>query len=276
MPLTLSYVLPVPMRLSCRWASVHRHTRLAILVAGLLPVAASAQTALTWAQIKAKFEAANPTLKAAQLSIDESRAAEITAFLRPNPTATGLLDQLNPFLPQMSGTGRSVYRPLANALPYASVSYLHEREQKRELRLETAKKTTDITTSAYSDQERGLVFNLRTAWVQVLQAKAFLQNAIDNLAYWDRELGISRARFAAGDLAQVDLNRLILVRPQFESDFETATVNLRTAKIQLLQLLNDRTPIEQFDVTGTYDYTDSLMSMEEFQNAALASRPDLR
>src|SRR5258708_29360167 len=57
----------------------------AILVAGFIPVGAFAQTAFTWQQIKDKFEAANPTLKAAQLNTDESRAAEITAYLHPNP-----------------------------------------------------------------------------------------------------------------------------------------------------------------------------------------------
>jgi len=248
---------------------------LAMLVAALLPSPAAAQTTLTWQQIKDKFEAVNPTLKAAQSSIDESRAAEITAYLRPNPTANAGLDQLT-FLPQTSGAGQNVFRPLTNVFPFASVSYLHERDQKRELRLDTAKKSTEITMSAYSDQERSLVFNLRAAYVQVLQAKAFLQNAKENLAYWDRELGIDRMRFAAGDLSQVDLNRLVLVRPQFESDFETATVNLRTARIQLLQLLNDRTPIEQFDVTGAYDYADSLMTMDEYRSLASAARPDLR
>ena len=63
---------------------------------------------------------------------------------------------------------------------------------------------------------------------------------------------------------------------QFESDFETATINLRTAKIQLLMLLNDPTPIERFDVTGTYDFSDRLMTMQEFRNVALESRPDLK
>jgi cobalt-zinc-cadmium efflux system outer membrane protein len=33
---------------------------------------------------------------------------------------------------------------------------------------------------------------------------------------------VNRTRFKAGDLAQVDLNRLELQRVQFESDFETA------------------------------------------------------
>jgi cobalt-zinc-cadmium efflux system outer membrane protein len=63
---------------------------------------------------------------------------------------------------------------------------------------------------------------------------------------------------------------------QFESDLETAGVNLRTAKIQVLALLNDRTPIEQFDVTGPYEFVDRLMPMEEVRSEALKARPDLK
>jgi cobalt-zinc-cadmium efflux system outer membrane protein len=72
------------------------------------------------------------------------------------------------------------------------------------------------------------------------------------------------------------LNRLELERAQFESDFETAFVNLRTSKIQLLQLLNDRTPINQFDVNGQYDFREQLMTLEEYRDAGLAARPDLK
>jgi cobalt-zinc-cadmium efflux system outer membrane protein len=157
-----------------------------------------------------------------------------------------------------------------------SVSYLHERQQKRELRFDSAKQSTEIANSTYLDQERGLIFNLRSAFVQILQAKAVLENAKENLDYWDRELAISRDRLKAGDLAQVDLNRLELQRVQFESDLETATVSLRTAKIQLLTLLNDRTPIEQFDISGQFDFTDQLMGLEEFRSIAMATRPDLQ
>jgi len=72
----------------------------------------------------------------------------------------------------------------------------------------------------------------------------------------------------------MDLNRMELQRVQFESDFETALVNLRTAKISLLMLLNDRTPIEQFDVTGPFDFHEELKPLEEFRNLALDARPD--
>jgi cobalt-zinc-cadmium efflux system outer membrane protein len=224
----------------------------------------------SWQQIKDKFETTNPTLRAAQLNIDESKAAEITAYLRPNPDLTLLADgtQLSP--------SSGVWRPFAGTDYSPSVSYLHERGGKRELRLEGAKTSTDIADSNYQDQERSLMFSLRNAFVQVLQAKAVLDNAKQNLGYWDRELGVNRTRLSAGDIAQVDLNRLTLQRVQFETDIETATVNLRTAKIQLLTLLNDRTPIERFDVTGTYDFTENLMPLEEFRTLALTSRPDLK
>ena len=261
-----------------RYLREHRWlTRIVIVVAGTQLATLSAQTAFSWQQIKDKFEAANPTLKAAQINIDESRDEEITAFLRPNPELTGTFDQINPFTTQPPPNGGpSIYSPFAFALPSGSISYLHERRHKRELRLEAAKKTTDVTASAYTDQERNLIFSLRSSFVQTLQAKAIFENAKQNLAYWDRELEVNRTRLKAGDLAEVDLDRLELQRVQFESDFETAVVNLRTAKIQLLMLLNDRTPIEKFDVTGPFDYSDELRPMEEFRNIALTNRPDLK
>jgi cobalt-zinc-cadmium efflux system outer membrane protein len=40
--------------------------------------------------------------------------------------------------------------------------------------------------------------------------------------------------------------------------------------------LNDRTPIEQFDVTGAFDFSDQIQPLGEFRMAALAARPDLR
>ena len=53
----------------------------AILAGGSL-----AQRALTWQEIREKFEAANPTLQAGQIGIKEFRAQEVTAYLRPNPS----------------------------------------------------------------------------------------------------------------------------------------------------------------------------------------------
>ena len=239
-----------------------------LVVAASLRV--SAQQTLTWEQVRMRFEQNNPKLLADRLSIDESKAQEITAFLRPNPTFTLSADgtQIAP--------DKGVWRPFAGTFESPSISYLHERRHKRELRLESAKKGTLIAESSHADLERTLLFNLRDAFVSTLQAKAVLQLAKDNLVYYDHVLEISKTRFDAGDIAQIDLDRLELQRIQYESDLQAAEENLENAKIQLLTLLNDRMPIEQFDVTGPFDFSDQLMARDEFRKIALDTRPDLK
>ena len=233
-------------------------------------LAQAQQISLNWQEVKNKFTAANPQLKAGQLNIEESKAQEITAFLRPNPDLSVSNDQF-----VLSGNG-GPYRPVANLLQAATVSYLYERQHKRDLRKESAVKATGIAESQQADFIRTLLFNLRSAFVQALQAKAVLGVTRENLAYYERLLTVSQDRYKAGDIAQVDLDRLQLQKVQYESDVQNAETNLRTAKIQLLALLNDRTPIERFDVSGDFDFNERVMPLEEFRQAALQERPDLR
>jgi cobalt-zinc-cadmium efflux system outer membrane protein len=230
----------------------------------------AAQKTITWQQAKVEFEKSNPTLLAARIGIDESRDEEITAYLRPNPDFAFSTDgtQISRY--------QGVWRPFAGTQFSPNISYLHERQHKRELRLESAQKATAVAQSQLADQERTLIFNLRSAFVQALQAKAVRDLAKDNLTYFDHEFGISQDRYKAGDIARVDLDRLELQRVQYESDLQTAEVNLRTAKIQLLQLLNDRTPIEQFDVQGPFDFSEQLQSPDELRRIAMEERPDLK
>jgi cobalt-zinc-cadmium efflux system outer membrane protein len=121
-----------------------------------------------------------------------------------------------------------------------------------------------------------MIFALRAAFVGTLQAKFILDLAKADLDYYDKIIAISQDRFKAGDLASIDLDRIELLRVQYEAELQTAIVNLRTAKIQLLQLLNDRTPAEQFDVTGSFDFSDALQPLDDFRQIALSNRPDLQ
>jgi cobalt-zinc-cadmium efflux system outer membrane protein len=241
-----------------------------LLATAVLAESGFAQTALTWQEVRDKFEAANPSLRAGQIGIDESRAQEITAYLRPNPGLTLSTDgtQISPY--------KGTWRPFTGTQFSTNFNYLHEREHKRELRLESAQKATGIAISGQADLERTLLFTLRMAFVQTLQEKAVFDLAKENLSYYDHLLDVNRERYKAGAIAQVDLDRLELQRVQYESDLQTAEVNLRTAKIQLLALLNDRTPVEQFDVTGPYDFVTQIAPLEEVRKTALDTRPDLK
>jgi cobalt-zinc-cadmium efflux system outer membrane protein len=249
---------------------VVRRSCLGLLLVAVTAGSGFAQKALTWQEVHDKFEAANPTLRAGQIGIEESRTQELTAYLRPNPNLSVAADQINPF---DGGPPHSTFGAL---LSVASVNYLHERRHKRELRLESAQDATKIAVSDQADLERTLVFNLRMAFVQTLQEKAILNLAKENLAYYDHVLDVNRERYKAGGIAQVDLKRLELQRVQYLSDLQTAEVNLRTAKIQLLTLLDDRTPVDEFDVIGPFDFSEQIPPLPDVRQTALDTRPDLR
>ena len=151
-----------------------------------------------------------------------------------------------------------------------------ERDHKGELRLESAKEGTQITASQHLDLEHNLLFNLRSMFVQTLEGKAVLELAKADLECYDKIIDISRTRLKADDLAQVDLDRIELLRVQYEAEIESATVTLRTSKLQLLQLLNERAPLDKFDVIGTFDWSDVLQPQDDYHQIALDNRPDLR
>jgi cobalt-zinc-cadmium efflux system outer membrane protein len=224
----------------------------------------------TWDKVKDLFQTNNTSLQASRLNIDELKAQEITANLRPNPGFTLSADgtQISP--------SHGHWQPFAGTLISPSVSFLFERRNKRDLRFQAAKEGTAIGVAQQSDSERNLLFNLRSAFVGILQAKAVLRLAQENLDYYDRLLKISRDRFQAGDIARMDLDRLELQRLQYESDLQTALVNLRTTKINLLALLDDRRPVDSFDVEGPYDFSEDILSLDDYRRDALSARPDLR
>jgi len=224
----------------------------------------------TWDAVKDRFQLNNTTLQASRLNIDELKAQEITARLRPNPDFTLTADGTQ----ITSSHGR--WTPFAGTFISPGVSYLFERRNQRGLRFESAKQGTAIGIAQQSDSERNLLFNLRNAFVGVLQAKAVLHLAQDNLDSYDKILKVSRDRFQAGDIARIDLDRLELQRLQYESDLQTALVNLRTTKINLLALLDDRRSVDSFDLDGRFDFSEDLLPLDDYRKNALDARPDLR
>jgi hypothetical protein len=101
--------------------------------------------------------------------------------------------------------------PLAGTFVSPNVSYLHERDHKRELRRESAQEGTQISASEHEDLKRNLEFTLRMALVQTLEAKTVVE------------------------MAKAD-----------------------------------------FDVAGTFDFTESLQPLDDFREIALDTRPDLQ
>ncbi len=228
-----------------------------------------AEPPLSWDQVRERCEKNNPNLQAGELLIHEARADQITAGLRPNPVFSSINDQFLFF-------NTDKFKPFGTSQWTESVTQLLERRRKRPLRIESARLGTAIAASDQLDLKRQLLFELRDAFVRTLQAKALVDLARENLAHYDKVLEVNRRRFQAGDIAQVDLTRLELQRAQFESDLVNASVNLRTAKIALLALMNERQPVDAFDVEGDFAYHEPAITLDDARHSALDARPDLK
>src|SRR5882672_8652338 len=155
-----------------------------------------AQQPWTWEKVRERFEANNPVLRAGHLNVDEAKADEITANLRPNPQLSVVLDEFTVFNPSVLSPNNAQWTP--------SVTQLLERRGKRHLRYESAQLATQSTQSDTQDLERSLLFNLRDAFIRLLAAKSVFELSTDNLSYYDKVIDVNRERFKAGDISKID------------------------------------------------------------------------
>jgi outer membrane protein, heavy metal efflux system len=242
---------------------------LAIVPVALVAIPALAQKPLTWDEVRERFRQNNPNLIAGQTNVEETRANEITAGLRPNPQVSVTIDQWNFFR-------ADPFRPFSNSQTIGSITQLIERRNKRGLRVESARLGTAISASDLADLQRQLQFNLRDTFVRMLQAKSILELANENLGYYDRVIEVNRRRFEAGDLSRADFDRIGLQRAQFESDVQTARVNLTTARIQLLSFMNEHQPVDTFDIAGPFEFGEQILLPDELHQLGLDNRGDVR
>jgi len=219
--------------------------------------------ALTLAQVIDAAHAKNPTLLAAERNLRAVKAQEIQAGVRANPYF-GLY-------------GTDLTEPSSAANPYnvsAQISRLFERGEKRKYRLEDARATTAQTSAQLDDTIRQTTLTIKTAFTQMLQAKASLQLTQAGLKEFQHEVDIANERFKAGDLAKIDFERLDLQIASFESAESTDTVNLHQASDQLQTLMGVETPNPDFDIAGDIVPPTLTQTQAELVQAALAKRPD--
>ena len=210
----------------------------------------------------------NQSLRAQRLNVDESKAQEITALLKPNPTFTTLVDTIPIFSPQIIRFNTQIYSQ--------DLSYTVERGNKRIKRGVVAKDNTVAAAQTVNDNERTLRFQVMQSFINVQLAKSVLQLAKDDLANFSQELELNHARVVAGDLPEGDYLKLSLQKLQFEQDVTAAQLSLVQAKTALRQQLGYQSVADDFDVTGELAHNKRSVTLDELQKKALDSRPDLQ
>ncbi len=212
----------------------------------------------------------NHNLLAAQTTIQQNEAEEITANLRPNPVFGA--DVVG--LPLTPGTFT------ANNIDATEfdigLGYLFERGKKRQHRLQAAKDATTVTRSQVTDNERTLTFQVASQFITVQLAESTLALAQQDLKSFQNTVDISEARYKAGDISEGDYLKIKIQLLQFQSDVTQTNLARMQALVGLRQLLGYNAVPRDYDVSGDFDYIPVTMRLEDLQAKALQNRPDFR
>jgi cobalt-zinc-cadmium efflux system outer membrane protein len=213
----------------------------------------------------------NHALKAAENTIQQSEAEEITAAIRPNPVFTYDDLYIPIFSPsQLNGS------TLDNITEFdVGFSYTFERGHKRQARINAAKDATAVTRSQVKDNERSLTFGVAQQFVNVLLAKADLDLANQDLASFQQTVNLSQEQFRAGAIGEGDLLKIKLQLLQFQTDVSAAKLARVQSLLSLRELLGFESVPADYDVIGDLAYAPLHGNQEDLQALALQQRPDL-
>lgn len=212
----------------------------------------------------------NLGLQAEQMNIQIAESSIATARLRPNPVLSFIDSYLYP-------DGYNLNKG-ANAPEVAGhVDVPIERGGKRQLRIETAEYNKEIADAQLLDSIRKLKLEVATSCIDVLQVKANLALAHDNLRTFEELVRINNARVQAGSITPLDLARSQVAMLQFQMSVKRAELELSKAKIKLQSLLGRKTTSDKFDILGELKVPLHTADLEltPLQEAALTNRPDL-
>jgi outer membrane protein, heavy metal efflux system len=238
----------------------------------LLPQGAGQTTPLTLDEAERLALDHNQALRAQRFNIDQARANEITAALKPNPVYTNINEDFPIFSP-----GDFTLDNLRTNQEFTnSVTYTIERGGKREKRIGVARDTTDLTVKTIADAERQTRFQVAQAFINVLLAKSNLEFSQKDLESFRNVLQINKDRLKSGDISESDYLKIALQELQFEQDVSAAELALVQGKAALRQLVGYDNVAENFELTGELQHEKYLTADSELAREALLERPDLQ
>ena len=229
------------------------------------------QMTLTLEQAIQLSIAHNHALAAQRSTIDQSKAQEITANLRPNPT----ISWDTQFLPLFSPSNFTADYFKNQAQFDFGIGYLLERGKKRQHRLQAAQDQTSVVRAQVDDDQRTTVFNVATQFINALLAESTLAFAEEDLKSFQQTVNISEERRRAGSMSEADLLKIKLQLLQFQTDVSAAKLARVQALAGLRQLMGFESVPENYEVEGDLNYEPVKRSLEDLESMALRTRPDL-
>ncbi len=216
----------------------------------------------------------NHALLAARTVVLQNQALEVQANVRPNPSLFTDWEYLPLFT---RAQGQTIAEYLQSSTEGdIGLSYLFERGQKRQHRLQAARDTTAVTRSTVHDNERTLAFQTAQLYINAQLADSTLDLARQDLKSFQTTVDISQRQFQSGGISENDYLQIKLQLVQYQQDVVQAELSKAQSLSDLRQQLGYESVPAEYDIADALEYRPVTAQLEELQTKAIENRPDLR
>ena len=198
---------------------------------------------MTLAVAEERLARCNRDVRAAEHALDAAQADRIVAGQRPNPTLTLGAASINPQLGIGAGSLRD--KTLDSSV---RLEQLIERGGKGELRERQADALVAAARADLADTARSQRLAMRQAFFDLaaLAERVRVQREFIDLA--DASAKASERRFASGDVARVDADRIRLDALRTANDLRQAEIDFERGRLELAKLLGAESSAATLDV----------------------------
>ncbi|MRR57622.1 MAG: TolC family protein [Deltaproteobacteria bacterium] len=205
----------------------------------------------------------NGELKALREEQGIPEARKIKAGLFPNPVL------------EMDGTTGELTGSRFENTVLVGISQEFLTAGKRGKRLKVAETEVESFTRQIDNAGRRLTEEVKNAFLDLLLAEKKVELAHRSLALTNQFFDITRQRFEAGDIPELEVNLARVEAARSEERLTEAERDLYPAKAGLLALMGLPSP-EPATFSGALNAPPLTKRLEELKGIALAQRPDLR
>jgi len=243
------------------------------VLALLMPLGLCAQTPtpdyLSIDAATEQFLKKNLSVQAARLEVGVAEAERVGARLSPRPGLTVSAENL-----RLSGE-----TPANKLHEYGlSVAQPIELGNRKSLRMEVAERTVSVSEARLTQVLRRQLFDLKRTYYESVLANALLGIEQENRDNFEGLVKFNTVRFEEGYIAEGDLLKVRLERTKFDFAVANATLNLRKAKIRLLELIGDPDfeRATKVDVSSTLRVPPVELNLSHLKETALVNRPEIK
>jgi cobalt-zinc-cadmium efflux system outer membrane protein len=237
-----------------------------LLSNGIVAHSQTSPAPLTIDRVVASYIERNVELQAARYRLERTRADQIAAKLRPNPSVSFTAENLRITGPLIAGGLYEIG---------AAYSDTFELGGKRAARIRVADATVSAAEARFADAMRQGIAEVKRLFLQAVLARRSIEVAKENQQTFQGLVQLNLTRFQEGAIPEADLIKVRLERIKFDSAVRQAELSLKQAMIRLAENLED-TSVTKQAVAAEFDLRLLRPDVETLRQTALRERPDVQ